>query len=160
MLMKIKEGWDIYVTDEMLALVYNCASPVIQDAIDLAYLTGQHPADVLKMRWDQIKDGSVWVEQGKIKARLQIGIVGELSALLERIKSRGVVGMTLLCDRKGQKWLRLFEQQSAFFKWNLCWFSRCQFNRRQHHGISLIRCFLAQARMRPGSVVPIHVLHD
>ena len=46
--MKLKEGRDIYVTDEMLALVYSCSAPVIQDAIDLAYLTGQRPADVLK----------------------------------------------------------------------------------------------------------------
>ena len=45
--------WLLYMTAEMLALVYDCAAPVIQDAIDLAYLTGQRPADVLKMRWDQ-----------------------------------------------------------------------------------------------------------
>jgi integrase len=101
--MKIKEGRDIYVTDEMLTIVYACASPVIQDAIDLAYLTGQRPADVLKMRWDQVKDGSIWIEQGKTKARLQIGVVGELAALIERIKARGIVGMTLLCDNKGQQ---------------------------------------------------------
>lgn len=101
--MKVKEGRDIYVTDAMVALVYECASPVIQDAIDLAYLTAQRPADVLKMRWDQVKDGALWVEQGKTKARLQIDVVGELSGLLDRIKSRGVVGMTLLCDPKGQQ---------------------------------------------------------
>lgn len=74
--MKIMEGRDIYVTAEMLALVYDCSVPVIQDAIDLAYLTGQRPADVLKMRWDQVKDGSLWVEQGKTKARLQIDLAG------------------------------------------------------------------------------------
>ncbi|SEL54077.1 tyrosine-type recombinase/integrase [Nitrosovibrio tenuis] len=111
--MKIKEGRDLYVTDEMLALIYECASPVIQDAIDLAYLTGQRPADVLKMRWDQVKDGSLSVEQGKTKARLQIDIVGELATVIERIRSRGVVGMTLLCDTKGQqlKHSRYFRSQ-------------------------------------------------
>lgn len=101
--MKVKECRDIYVTDEMLALVYNCSVPVIQDAIDLAYLTGQRPADVLKMRWDQVKDGAVWVEQGKTRVKLQISLEGELSALLDRVKSRGVIGMTILCDPKGQK---------------------------------------------------------
>jgi hypothetical protein len=54
--MKVKEGRDIYVTDRMVALVYDCAPPVIQEAIDLAYLTVQQPTDVLKMRWDQVKD--------------------------------------------------------------------------------------------------------
>ena len=63
--MKLKEGRDICVTDEMLALAYDCSFPIIQDAIDLAYLTGQCPADVLKMRWDQVKDGALSVEQGK-----------------------------------------------------------------------------------------------
>ncbi len=60
----------------------------------------------------------------------------------------------------GENWPHSFEQWSEFFKWNPCWFSRCQFNRRQHHGISLIRCFPVQARMGPGLVVPVHVLHD
>jgi integrase len=55
------------------------------------------------MRWDHIKDGSLWVEQGKTRARLQIDIVGELAALINRIKSRGIVGMTLLSDPKGQQ---------------------------------------------------------
>jgi integrase len=101
--MKVKEGRDIYVTDEMLALVYDCAVPVIQDAIDLAYLTGQRPADVLKMRWDQVRDGSVWIEQGKTKAKLQIAIEGGLAKVIDRIKSRGIIGMTLLVDPKGQQ---------------------------------------------------------
>jgi integrase len=109
--MKVTECRDIYVTDEMLALVYSCASPIIQDAIDLAYLTGQRPADVLKMRWDQVRDGAVWVEQGKGKVKLQIDVVGELAALMDRIKSRGIVGMTLLSDPKGQKL-----KQSGYFR--------------------------------------------
>jgi hypothetical protein len=99
--MKIKEGRDIYVTDETLALVYDCASPVIQDAIGLAYLTGQRPADVLKMRWDQVKDGSLWLEQSKGKVKLQIAVVGELAALIDRFKSRGLVGMTTTCESEG-----------------------------------------------------------
>jgi integrase len=101
--MKLKEGRDIYVTDEMLALVYACSVPVIQDAIDLAYLTGQRPADVLNLRWDQVKDGALWIEQGKTKAKIQIDITGELAVVIDRIKARGVVGMTVLCDPKGQK---------------------------------------------------------
>ncbi|MEO7559013.1 MAG: tyrosine-type recombinase/integrase [Nitrosospira sp.] len=101
--MKVNECRDIYVTDEMVAIVYQCASPVIQDAIDLAYLTAQRPADVLKMRWDHIKDGALWVQQGKTKSKLQIDIVGELAALIDRIRSRGIVGMTLLSDPKGQQ---------------------------------------------------------
>jgi integrase len=55
------------------------------------------------MRWDQVKDGTIWVEQGKTKAKIQIDIVGELAVVIDRIRSRGVVGMTILCDPKGQQ---------------------------------------------------------
>lgn len=57
------------------------------------------------MRWDHIKDGTLRVQQGKTKSKskLQIDIVGELAALVDRIKSRGIVGMTLLSDPKGQQ---------------------------------------------------------
>jgi len=75
--MRVKECRDIYVTDEMVALVYQCATPVIQDAIDVAYLTARRPSDVLKMRWDHLKDGSLWVErkdQGALKDRYCRGI--------------------------------------------------------------------------------------
>ncbi|WP_175463183.1 hypothetical protein [Nitrosospira multiformis] len=33
---------------------------------------------------------------------MQIDLVGELSALIKRIKSRGIVGMTILADPRGQ----------------------------------------------------------
>ena len=100
--MKVQEGRDIYVTDEMLALVYKHADPIIQDVLDLSYLTGQRPADVLKMRWSQVQDGAIWIVQGKTKAKLRIDVVGELATLFERIKARGLVGMTILADPKGQ----------------------------------------------------------
>ncbi|MDA8093723.1 MAG: tyrosine-type recombinase/integrase [Betaproteobacteria bacterium] len=100
--MKVTETREIYVTDEMLALVYKHADDVVRDTLDLSYLTGQRPADVFKMRWDHIRDGAIWLEQGKTKAKLGIEVTGALSDLLDRIKRRGVVGMTILADPKGQ----------------------------------------------------------
>ncbi len=100
--MKVKETRDIYVTDDMLALVYEQADPVIQDALDLAYLTGQRPADVLKMRWAHVTDGALWIQQGKTKQKLRIEVAGELAQLLDRIKARGLIGLTILADPKGQ----------------------------------------------------------
>ena len=100
---RVKECRDIYVTDEMVALVYQCASPVIQDAIDLACPTAQRPAESL--RCDGIT--SRMVRSGLSKERpkqdYRLDIVGEFAALIDRIKSRGIVGMTLLSDPKGQR---------------------------------------------------------
>lgn len=100
--MKVQEGRDIYVEDMWLALVYKHGSEVIRDALDLAYLTGQRPADVKKMRWDQVKDGVLLVKQGKTQAKMRIVVEGQLAAVLDRIKSRGVKGLTILADPTGQ----------------------------------------------------------
>jgi integrase len=56
--------------------------------MDLAYLTGQRPGDVLKMTERHIKDGALEVEQGKTGARLRIAITGKLAKVIERIKKR------------------------------------------------------------------------
>ncbi len=100
--MKVKEGRDIYVDDMWLALVYKHGSAVIQDALDLAYLTGQRPADVKKMRWSQVQDDVLLVGQNKTGAKLRIVIEGRLKEVLERIKKRGIKGLTILADNKGQ----------------------------------------------------------
>ncbi|MCM0045081.1 MAG: tyrosine-type recombinase/integrase, partial [Burkholderiaceae bacterium] len=100
--MKVEEGRDIYVEDIWLALVYKHGSPVIQDALDLAYLTGQRPSDVKKMRWSQIQNGVLMVGQDKTGAKLRIIIEGRLKEVLERIKQRGIKGLTILADPKGQ----------------------------------------------------------
>jgi integrase len=54
----------------------------------LAYLTGQRPADALKMTAHDIIDGHLIVTQEKTKQPLRIKLVGELAALLERIEKR------------------------------------------------------------------------
>jgi len=72
--------------------------------MDLALLTGQRPADVLKLKRSDIRDGALWVVQNKTGARLGIEIVGELAALLARISDRaGQVPSTYLVhDQNGQ----------------------------------------------------------
>lgn len=99
--MKVKECRDIYVSDSDLELVYKHASDVVKDALDIAYLTGQRPADVLKMQWDHIKDGVLEVRQNKTKKLVRIAIVGELAHVFKKIRSRPVVGLTILIDPKG-----------------------------------------------------------
>ena len=39
-----------------------------------------------------------------------------------------------------EKWLRSFGQFFIILKWKPCLFSGCLFNRRQHHGKSLVWC--------------------
>ena len=60
----------------------------VVDAMDLALLTGQRPADVLKLKRSDIRDGALWVMQHKTGARLGIALIGELTAVIERIAAR------------------------------------------------------------------------
>lgn len=77
-----------YVTDEEYQAVWDKADAVLQDAMDLALLTGQRKGDVLNMRVSDIADGFLFVRQGKTNKPLRIEIEGELAEVIERIKSR------------------------------------------------------------------------
>src|SRR5437762_11269331 len=72
--------------------------------MDLAYLTGQRPADVLKMRLPDIRDGFLWLSQGKTHKKLRMAIAGELAALIERIQGRAykVTSLALIRNETGQ----------------------------------------------------------
>lgn len=57
---------------------------------ELCLGTGQRIADVLRMRWDDLSDGGIWVTQGKTKARLWIPLTPRLREALDATKKRGL----------------------------------------------------------------------
>lgn len=63
---------DYYASEAVWKAVYRCAVPELKDAIDLAYLTGQRPADVLLMRRDDIEGEFLLVKQAKTTEKLRI----------------------------------------------------------------------------------------
>jgi integrase len=81
-------GRDIYIYDEEFLAILAHAKPVLADAMELAYLTGQRPADVLKMRETDIRDGCLEIRQGKTSTPMRIAISGRLEALVDRCKAR------------------------------------------------------------------------
>lgn len=96
-----EKGRDAYVEDQVFKVVYDAAEVPLQDAMDLAYLTAQRPADVLKFKLSDIKDGALWITQNKTGARLRVAIEGELAAVIDRIKTRSVTSMYLVSRRDG-----------------------------------------------------------
>lgn len=86
---------DMYIDDVVYRAVWGAAEPHLQDAMDLAYLTGQRPADVRKMTRADVRDGAVAVKQNKTGARLRVAVEGELAAVIERVNARKVAGLTL-----------------------------------------------------------------
>jgi integrase len=81
-------GRDRYVSDTEFAAVRAEAHPTVQDAMDVALLTGQRPADVLKILRTDIREGALFVTQNKTGAKRAIDLVGELAEVVERISSR------------------------------------------------------------------------
>jgi integrase len=99
-----KSQRQVYVEDDVLGEVYKAACAPLRDAMDLAYLTGQRPADTLAM--DAPRDGMLHIRQGKTGARLRLTVQGELAVLIERIRERKrgyrIVSTRLVVDDKGR----------------------------------------------------------
>jgi integrase len=98
-------GRSRYVTDEEFAKVRAVAHFTVVDAMDLALLTGQRPADVLKFKHSDIRDGALWIVQNKTSARLGIEVTGELAQVIERMQKypRKQSGQYIVQDEKGQR---------------------------------------------------------
>ncbi len=99
-------GRDRYIENAEFLDVWNCAHYTVQDAMDLALLTGQRPADLLKLNRGDIQDGMLNFTQNKTKNKLRINITGELKDLIERILSRQhkiTGGDGMLQDGNGQR---------------------------------------------------------
>lgn len=81
-------GRDRYISDDEYRTLWERADATLQDAIDIAYYTAQRPADVLRMQCADIRDGALWITQGKTGQKLRIRITGKLADVIERILAR------------------------------------------------------------------------
>lgn len=101
---------EIYIEDEQFNAVFAEADQPLQDAMLLAYYTGQRLADVLKMTRADIKDGAVWVEQNKSKRKdkagkkIAIELIGEFGQIVNELltRKRTATGLYLVQTDKGR----------------------------------------------------------
>ena len=112
-----ESGRDRYVTDAEFRAVWDQAGQTLRDAMDMALLTGQRPADVLKIQRADIHDGALWIVQNETGAKRAIEVTGELAALVDRINARPRVRLSawLIQDDGGQP-LGTFAMRSRFDK--------------------------------------------
>jgi len=83
-----EDGRDVYIEDDQFQAVWKHADQAVRDAMDLAYLLGQRPADVLGLTEMDVRDGAIHLQQGKTKAKLRVEVSAELQSLLDRIAAR------------------------------------------------------------------------
>lgn len=97
---------EVYIENNIYDAVYHHASQPLRDAMDMAYLTGQRPGDILKMSETDINDGMLQIKQAKTGKKLRISIEGELDTLITRILQRKqqypVRSLYLIIDDTGQ----------------------------------------------------------
>lgn len=104
-----ERGRERYIEDAELQRVIEHACRPLRDALELAYYTGQRPSDVRKLKRTDIRDGSLWIRQGKTKAALRIEIEGPLLDIIFRITTDpvplvpgAVRSLYLVQDENGQ----------------------------------------------------------
>jgi integrase len=96
----------VYIEDAVYHAVWKAADQPTRDAMDLAYLTGQRPADMLAFRERDIKDGGLSVQQQKTGEKVRIAVVGELAKVIARVMERKashrVRSLSLVVNEDGQ----------------------------------------------------------
>ncbi|MDK4689168.1 tyrosine-type recombinase/integrase [Kingella negevensis] len=76
---------DNYIENDLYQLVYQAAEQQLRDLMDIAYLTGQRPIDIVKLHSNDIHNGYLHITQQKTKAKLRFEITGDLKTIFDRI---------------------------------------------------------------------------
>lgn len=103
---------DIYFEDYIIDKIYECASDDIKDIIDVTYLLGQCPIDVVKIHSTHIYDGLLHITQQKTGEKIRFEIIGKLSEIIKRRITEEKQWLFV------NKWVRKLEMRSLkdYFK--------------------------------------------
>ena len=92
---KPHEEWPDALVEEALA------DPQVGMAVALLYFTGQRINEVVKMSWADISSGFMRVFVQKTKQRMEVAILPELAAMLEKTPK---LAPTILTNANGRSW--------------------------------------------------------
>lgn len=99
-----------YITDEEYAALYSVAPPVVQIAMELAYLCLARQGDVLALQKSQILPEGIFIRQGKTAAKQIKAWSDRLAAATEMAKTlplkTGVSGVYVLQQQNGRRYTR------------------------------------------------------
>lgn len=94
-----------YITADEFQAIRAAASPTMQCLMDVAYITGQRIGDVMGIRYADITDAGLYVEQDKTGGRILIAMTPDLAAAIQRARElhKSVKGLTLFHRRDGSR---------------------------------------------------------
>lgn len=95
---------DRYITPDEWKRIYSQAGETLQVLMDLAYLTGQRVGDCIGIRYADISESGIHIQQKKTKAKVLIEMTTDLQEVIARAKKihHSVKGLTLLHKRDGK----------------------------------------------------------
>lgn len=56
---------DVYVTDEEYQAIYEEAAPALRVGMEISYLCAARVSDVLSLKWSQVSEEGIFIQQGK-----------------------------------------------------------------------------------------------
>lgn len=92
-----KKRRDIYIEDKLYNLVYQAADQQIRDLMDMAYLTGQRPIDIVKIHTNNIYDNILHITQQKTKTKMRFALNTTLHNIIQR--NAPTTGGYLFCNK-------------------------------------------------------------
>lgn len=93
---------NVYIEDHIFQKVRSLCDPLMKDVLDIAYLTGQRPIDVMNIHSNHIRDGVLNIIQQKTKNEVRIAIKGQLKEIIERRSTGGYI----FTSNRGNKFTR------------------------------------------------------
>lgn len=93
---------DRYITDEEYIAIFNEAAPALQCAMEIAYLCAARVGDIRDLRWRQVMDLGVFIQQGKTGVKQIKSYTERLSAALDRARLLGGVEY-VISNSRGSK---------------------------------------------------------
>ncbi|HCL5132350.1 TPA: tyrosine-type recombinase/integrase [Salmonella enterica] len=91
---------DYYFTDEEYMAIYQEASPVLQCAMEIAYLCAARIGDIRRLTWEQAMKKGLFIQQGKTGKKQIKQYTERLTLALEQAKALG--GKTyVICNKYG-----------------------------------------------------------
>ncbi len=107
-----------FLTDaEVEALLQACDdlkahSPHLRPIVETALLTGMRRGEVLSLKWDQIRNGFIYLRETKANKARQIPINDRLAAVLKEVRRKNQLKSEyVFCDSQGR---RFYEVKRSF----------------------------------------------